>query len=144
MANHSSNSAVSKTISDILKAKPSLLDGMSNDQALKLFVEAMHVACDVEKSRSVVIVIDGLDETRRKSLEDTATIFSGLFKELQRSNAKVFISSRTDNEITKPFFCSLQSNRKNVKHVHLNTSDPIVYGRCFKIHIEENRKTSGG
>ena len=69
---HSSNSAVSKTI-NILKAKPSLLDGMTNDQAVKLFVEVIQVACDV--SRSVMIVIDGLDETSRKSLEDTATVF---------------------------------------------------------------------
>ena len=84
----------------------------------------VHVACDVKKSRPVVIVIDGLDETSRKSLEANATIFAGLFKELHRSNAKVFISSRTDNEITKPFFHSLQSNHEHVRHVHLDTSDP--------------------
>jgi hypothetical protein len=87
-------------------------------------VQVVQVACDVRKSKPVVIVIDGLDETSRKSLEDTATIISGLFKHLQRPNAKVFISSRTDNEITKPFFRSLQSNHKHVKHVHLDTSDP--------------------
>ena len=80
---------------------------MTNDQALKLFMEVIQVAWDVEKSGSVVIVIDGLDETRRKSLEDTATIFSDLFKELHRSTARIFISSRTENEITKPFFSSL-------------------------------------
>ena len=124
MAKHSSNSTVSKTIYEILKTKPSLLDKISNDQALKLFVEVMQVACDVTTNKPVVVVIDGLDETNRESLEDTATIFSRLFKELQRPNAKVFISSRTDNEITKPFFKSLRSNEKHVKHVHLDTSDP--------------------
>jgi len=123
MARHSSNSTVSKTIYDALQVKPSLLDQMSNDQALKLFVQVVQVACDIKKSKPVVIVIDGLDETSRKSLEDTAEILSGLFKKLMRPNAKVFISSRTDNEIRKPFFCSLQANDKHVKHVHLNTSD---------------------
>jgi len=124
MAKHSSGSTVSKAIYDILQARPSLLDGISNDQALEFFVEVVRVACDVKKSKPVVIVIDGLDETKRKSLEDTATIFSGLFRKLQRPNAKIFISSRTDNEITKPFFRSLQCNHSYVKHVHLDTSDP--------------------
>jgi DNA replication protein DnaC len=37
MAKHSSGSTVSKAIYDILQARPSLLDGISNDQALELF-----------------------------------------------------------------------------------------------------------
>jgi len=69
-------------------------------------------------------VIDGLDETSRDSLKDTATILSKLFKELKRPNAKVFISGRTDDEITKPFYRSLQSNNDHVMHLHLDTSDP--------------------
>ena len=76
MAKHSSGSTVSKAIYDILQAKPSLLDEISNDQALELFVQVVQVACDVRKTRPVVIVIDGLDETTRDSLEDTATIIS--------------------------------------------------------------------
>jgi len=124
ISEHSPNKAVEKTIYDILKGKPSLLDGMSLDQARILFVQVVQVACDLDRGKPVVIVIDGLDETSRKSLTDTATILSKLFKELKRPNAKVFISSRTDNEITKPFYRSLQSNRDHVVHLHLNTSDP--------------------
>ena len=146
MADHSSNSIVSKKIHDILKSNPTLLEGLSSEQALELFVRVVQVACNVEKSKPVVIVIDGLDETSRKSLEDTATIFAGLFKELHRSNAKVFISSRTDNEITKPFFHSLQLNHEHVKHVHLDTSDPssmedvsrYLSRRIGKLAEEEN------
>ena len=124
IAEHSPNKAVEKAIYDILKAKPSLLDGMSLDQARILFVQVVQVACDLDRRKPVVIVIDGLDETSRKSLKDTATILSKLFKELKRPNAKVFISSRTDDDITKPFYCSLQTNKDNVVHLHLNTSDP--------------------
>ena len=124
IAEHSRNKVIEKTIYDILKAKPSLLDGMTLDQARVLFVQVVQVACDLDKGRPVVIVIDGLDETSRKSLKDTATIFSKLFKELKRPNAKVFISSRTDNEITKPFYRSLQSNKDHVMHLHLDTTDP--------------------
>jgi hypothetical protein len=60
-------------------------------------VQVMQVACDVKKSKPVFIVIDGLDETSRRGLEDTATIFSGLFKELHRPNAKVFNSSQRNH-----------------------------------------------
>jgi len=124
MAEHTSDQTVTKVIYDILKQKPSLLDQMSEDQALSLFVHVVHIACDLNKSRAVTIIIDGLDETTQTHLEATAKIFAKLFKELKRGNAKVFISSRTDNEITRPFYCSLQANKRHVKHVHLNTSDP--------------------
>ena len=124
IAEHSLNKAVEKAIYDILKAKPSLLDGMTLDQARTLFVQVVQVACDLDQEKPVVIVIDGLDETNRKSLKDTATIFSKLFKEVKRPNAKVFISSRTDDEITKPFYRSLQSHKDHVVHLHLDTSDP--------------------
>ena len=68
-------------------------------------------------------MIDGLDETSQKNLKDTATIFSKLFKELKCPNAKVFISSWTDDKITKPFYWFLQSNQDHVVHLHLDTSD---------------------
>jgi len=125
IAEHSSNKVVEKAIYEILRAKPSLLDGMSLDQARVLFVQVVEVACDLDRRKPVVIVIDGLDETTRKSLKDTATIFSKLFKEMKHPNAKVFISSRTDDEITKPFYRSLHSNKDHVVHLHLNTSDPL-------------------
>jgi len=123
IAEHSPNKVVEKAVYDILKERPSLLDRMSLDQARILFVQVVEVACDLDRRKPVVIVIDGLDETNRKSLKDTATIFSKLFKELKRPNAKVFISSRTDDEITKPFYRSLHSNKDHVVHLHLDTSD---------------------
>ena len=123
-AEHSPTKTVEKAIYDILKANPCLLDGMTLDQARTLFVQVVQVACDLDRGKPVVVVIDGLDETSRKGLKDTATILSKLFKEMKCPNAKIFISSRTDDEITKPFYRSLQSNKDHVMHLHLNTSDP--------------------
>ena len=125
MAEHTtSDQTIKKTIYDIIKRRPSVLDQMTLNQALDLFVETVQAACDLDPSKPVAIVIDGLDETRRDKLQDTAEIFSQLFKVLNHRNAKVFISSRTDDEITKPFYLALQSNERHVMHVHLDTSDP--------------------
>src|SRR5258708_9288681 len=125
MANHTTaDQTITKTIYKIIKRGPSVLDEITLNQALGLFVETVHAACDLDPSKTVAIVIDGLDETRRDKLQDTAEIFSQLFQSLKRRNAKVFISSRTDDEITKPFYRSLRSNERHVKHVHLDTSDP--------------------
>jgi len=129
---HSPNKAVEKAIYDILKAKPSLLDGMSLDQPRILFVQVVQVACDFDRRKPVVIMIDGLDETSRKSLKDTAAILSKLFKELKCTNAKVFISSWADVEITKPFYRSLQSSKD-----HLNMSDPSCMEDVLK-HLSRN------
>jgi ABC-type dipeptide/oligopeptide/nickel transport system ATPase component len=124
MANHlTSDQTIKQTIYEIVKERPSVLDEMTLGQALGLFVKTVQAACDLDQSKPVVIVIDGLDETQRDKLEDTARIFSKLFKELKRRNAKVFISSRTDDEITKPFYQSLRSNERHVRHVHLDTSN---------------------
>ena len=125
MADHpTSDQTIKKTIYAIIKRRPSVLDQMTLDQALGLFVETVQAACDLDPRRTVAIVIDGLDETRRDKLQDTAKIFSKLFKVLKRRNAKVFISSRTDDQITKPFYNALRSDEQHVKHVHLDTSDP--------------------
>jgi len=124
MAEHTTfDQTIKKTIYDIIKRRPSVLDQITLNQALGLFVETIQAACDLDPSMPVVIVIDGLDETRRDKLQDTADVFSQLFKVLNRRNAKVFISSRTDDEITKPFYLALRLNDRYVKHVHLDTSD---------------------
>jgi len=124
MAEHTtSDQTITKIIYDIIKRRPSVLDQITLKQALGLFVETIQAACDLYPSMPVVIVIDGLDETRRDKLQDTADVFSQLFKVLNRRNAKVFISSRTDDEITKPFYRALRSNQRHVKHVHLDTPD---------------------
>jgi len=124
MAEHTtSDQTITKTIYDIVKRRPSVLDQITLSQALGLFVETVQAACDLDPSKPVAIVIDGLDETRRNKLQDTAEIFSQLFKVLNRRNAKVFISSRTDDEITKPFYLALRSTERHVKHFHLDTSN---------------------
>jgi len=125
MADHTtSDQTITKTIYEIIKRRPSVLDQITLDQALGLFVETVQAACDLDPSKIVAIVIDGLDETRRDMLQETAKIFSKLFHTLKRRNAKVFISSRTDDAIAKPFYRILRSDERHVKHVHLNTSDP--------------------
>ena len=121
---HTSEQTITKTIYEIIKRRPSILDQMTLDQALGLFVETVQAACDLDPRKPVTIVIDGLDETRRDKLQDTAKIFSKLFEVLERRNAKVFISCRTDDEITKSFYRALRSDECRVKHVHLNAFDP--------------------
>lgn len=99
----------------------SLLAAVSSKEAASLFVDAIHVASKIDTERPVIIIIDGLDETDRKHLRSTATIFTRLLNDLSDCpNAKIFISSRTEDEITNPFAQSIARN-KHVKHVHLDT-----------------------
>jgi hypothetical protein len=123
MAEHITDPTVTVVIHEILRKKESLLDEISLDQGLEFFVKVVQAACDLDNSKPVAIIFDGLDETSRNRLEDTATIFSGLFTKIGRCNAKIFISSRTDDEITRPFYGSLQTNSEHVKHHHLDTSE---------------------
>ncbi|RDB17108.1 Vegetative incompatibility protein HET-E-1 [Hypsizygus marmoreus] len=109
---------IERDIYDKLKSKPSLMDKMSSDQAASLFIDAIRVASSLDRARPVVIVIDGLDETDRTFLRHTAEIFSQLFPHLPW-NAKVLISSRTEDEIQKPFTRTFDN--KHVKHIHLDT-----------------------
>ena len=122
MAEHIADPTVTVVIHEILRQRESLLDKMSLDQGLEFFVKVVQAACDLDRNKAVTIIFDGLDETSRKHLENTATIFSALFTKLERYNAKVFISSRTDDEITRPFYGSLQTDSQHVKHLHLDTS----------------------
>ncbi|KAG6872215.1 hypothetical protein C0995_011931 [Termitomyces sp. Mi166 len=99
----------------------SLLAVMSSKEAANLFVDSIRVASKIDPDRPILIIIDGLDETDRKYLRSTATIFARLFDDLSDCpNAKVFISSRTEDEITNPFAQSMARNQR-VKHVHLDT-----------------------
>jgi len=83
-----------RVVYDRLSEKRSLMDCISSKQAAKLFVETLGVASRLGPAEPVVVIIDGLDETDRKHLNDTAVIFSCLFKELTcYPNVKVFISS---------------------------------------------------
>jgi hypothetical protein len=114
------DSDVALAIHDVLKNKPTLVDDISRDQASRLFIDAIEVASKLDPERPVVVVIDGLDETSRPRLRFTAGIFSELFAKLGCRNAKVFISSRTEDDIQKPF--SKAFDVKHVKHIHLDTS----------------------
>ncbi|KAG6875288.1 hypothetical protein C0992_004430 [Termitomyces sp. T32_za158] len=94
---------------------------MSSREAASLFVDAIRVASKIDTERPVIIIIDGLDETDRKHLMSTATIFAQLLNNLSDCpNAKIFISSRTEDEITNPFEQCIAQN-KHVKHLHLDT-----------------------
>jgi len=123
MAEHIADPTVTVAIHDILRTKESLLDKLAVEQALEFFVKVVQVACDLDRSKPVAIIFDGLDETSRNHLKATATVFSKLFTKLERYNAKVFISSRTDDEITRPFYGSLRTDSKHVKHLHLDTAE---------------------
>jgi len=122
LADHHSD--VARAVDDRLKQKPSLVDCISSDQAAALFIDAPRVASRLDPDRPVVVIIDALDETDRNHLKETAVIFSHLFEGLSEyPNVKMFMSSRTENHIQKPFTQSM--NKKYVKHVHLVTADSV-------------------
>jgi WD40 repeat protein len=110
---------VAQTIHDALKAQPSLLDDISQRQAGKLFVDSLRVASSVDPSKAVVVIVDGLDETDAARLRFTAEVFSNVLVDLPR-NVKLFVSSRTEDDIQRPFSVAFEANR--VKKVHLDTS----------------------
>ncbi|KZP18437.1 hypothetical protein FIBSPDRAFT_956229 [Athelia psychrophila] len=120
---HSTRPDVAIAIVEALKSRPSLMDGISHTQASQLFVNAFKIACVSDQQQPVVVVIDGLDETDPEKLAETAQIFSQIFSSLSDQtsrNAKVLISSRTDDDIRKPF--AKMMDPRHVKHIHLDTS----------------------
>lgn len=80
--------------------------------------ECSRIVCRSDLDKPVVIVIDGLDETDQSKLADTAKIFSQIFTSKSSRNTKVFISSRTDEDIRRPF--SKMMDPRHVKHMHLD------------------------
>jgi WD40 repeat protein len=114
------DSDVAVAIYGALQNKCALVDDISIEQASKLFVDVIEVASKLNSEKAVVVVIDGLDETNRSRLRLTAGIFAELFAKLRCRNAKVFISSRTEDDIQKPF--SKAFDVRHVKHIHLDTS----------------------
>lgn len=122
---HSGHSDVEIAVVEALRNRPSLMDSISNAQASHLFVNALKIACGSVPDKAVVVVIDGLDETDPSKLAETAHIFSQIFSSLSGGdslNAKVLISSRTDDDIRKPF--AKLMDPRHVKHIHLDTSAP--------------------
>ena len=120
LIDHMPDSDVAVAIHGALQSKRTLVDDISIEQASKLFVDAIEVASKLNSEKAVVVVIDGLDETNRSRLRLTAGIFSDLFAKLRCRNAKVFISSRTEDDIQRPF--SKAFDVRHVKHIHLDTS----------------------
>jgi NACHT domain. len=115
LANHCHS--IAEQLHDVLHAKRSLVDDISDEQAQKLFVEAMAVASSLSPSQPVVVVIDALDESDTTRLCSTAKIFGRLAAHLPH-NAKLFISSRPENDILNAF------QSECVKRVDLSTSAP--------------------
>jgi hypothetical protein len=112
-------SKVARPIHDVLKEKPSLIDNISQIQAGNLFVKSLKVASSTDRSKPVIIIIDALDETDTTRLRTTAGIFSQALINIP-SNMKVFISTRTEDDIRKQFSPTLAAG--SVKHVHLDIS----------------------
>jgi WD40 repeat protein len=118
-----SSRAVDYAVQETLKDQPDLMnEDISIDQAKKLFVNTIRVASNSNPTSAVVIVIDALDETDFKRLEDTVEIFSQVIIDLPR-NAKVFVSSRAEDVIRDIFAPQLTSAR--VRHMHLSANDSI-------------------
>jgi len=118
------HSDVERAVHDRLKQERALVNCISSDQATALFIDALRVASRLDPDRPVVVTIDALDETDRKRLKETAIIFSHLFEGLSKHpNVKVFMSSRTENDIQKPFTQSM--NKEYMKHVHLDTAASV-------------------
>ncbi|KAG6875852.1 hypothetical protein C0993_007103 [Termitomyces sp. T159_Od127] len=113
--------AVAHEIHDRLKADHTLLDGVSSEQAAGLFIDAVRVAAQLNHDRPIVIVIDGLDETDKRHLRSIALIFARLFDALPGSpNVKVFISSRTDDDIQTQF----AGSTNHVRTLYLDNEHP--------------------
>ncbi|KAG6830335.1 hypothetical protein H0H87_008431 [Tephrocybe sp. NHM501043] len=94
------------------------MDSISSKQAAGLFISAIGTASKLHPDQPVAVVIDGLDETDRNQLKDTATIFSYLFDGLPNT----VTPNRTEDDIRHPF--ARHMNHAHVKHVHLDTGSP--------------------
>jgi hypothetical protein len=124
-----SSHAVESAVEATLKNQPDLMnEDISIDQAKKLFVNSIRVASKSNPTSPVVIVIDALDETDFKCLADTVEIFSQVIIDLPR-NAKVFVSSRTEDIIRDIFAPQLTNTR--VRHMHLSAKDSIPEVTAF-------------
>lgn len=112
--------AVALQINEALDALPTLTDGISDLQATKLFVEPIRTLAELYSQKSVVVVLDALDESTTIVGRTVADILSTAVNDLP-SNAKVFVSSRSEAAIQKVF--SRLVNLGHAAHIHLETSD---------------------
>jgi Cdc6-like AAA superfamily ATPase len=113
LADHIPDSDVAIAIHDAIRENPLFVDGISMDQALRLFLNPIEIASKQHPKKPVVVVIDGLDETSGQDLKSMVAIFCMLFAMLRCVNVKVFISSRDD--VFEPFH-----KAENVKHINID------------------------
>ncbi|KAG6904965.1 hypothetical protein DXG01_005924 [Tephrocybe rancida] len=93
---------VEQQLHDSLKGHSFSVD--TPEEAAELFVDVVGKAAKNNPSIPILVIFDGLDETTRDCLEDTAVTFSKLFSKLSDyPNAKILISSRPEDEILKSF-----------------------------------------
>jgi hypothetical protein len=113
LADH--NHDIALHLHDVLSAQRSLVDELCDEQAQKLFVDAIKIASDISPSQPIVVVIDSLDEIDSSGLAKTARIISETVTKLPY-NAKLLISSRTEEFISSSF------TKVPVRRVELDTS----------------------
>ncbi|KAG6914444.1 hypothetical protein DXG01_017236 [Tephrocybe rancida] len=93
---------VEQQLHDSLKGHSFSVD--TPEEAANFFVDVVGKAAKNNPSIPILVIFDGLDETTRDCLEDTAATFSKLFSKLSDyPNAKILISSRPEDEILKSF-----------------------------------------
>jgi len=111
--------SVGKAIQNILKEQPDYMKDEMAVQARELFLRAVRVASESDPGKPIAIVIDALDETDVKRLNDTAEIFSRILVDLP-CNVKVFISSRVENVIRNNF-----APHPRARNIHLSAGNSI-------------------
>ncbi|KAG6827306.1 hypothetical protein H0H92_012378 [Tricholoma furcatifolium] len=115
---------IEELVHDRIQELPSVVDQISWVQASNLFISPIFKASCIDPQKPVLIVIDGLDETDRSRIHETAEIFSNLFETLFHCpNAKILISSRAIDEIHDCFSAGLI--QQHIDHIHLDTAASI-------------------
>ncbi|KAG6867297.1 hypothetical protein C0993_004825, partial [Termitomyces sp. T159_Od127] len=128
--------AIERRLYDTLKGQ--LHSVATPEEAAKLFVDLVGKVASSDPTKPVVILFDGLDETNRDSLEDTARIFSQLFTRFREfPNVKILISSRPEDEILKSF---KSTPDKRFVELLLRTDDPTCL-RDVKTFLTQRLQT---
>ncbi|KAG6914178.1 hypothetical protein DXG01_001922, partial [Tephrocybe rancida] len=113
---------VEQHLHDLIKDHSFSVD--TPEEAAELFVDVVGKAAKNNPSIPILVIFDGLDETTRDHLEDTAATFSKLFsKLLDYPNAKILISSRPEDEILKSFRDTDTTLEQHVLKLAININD---------------------
>ncbi|KAG6860524.1 hypothetical protein C0995_010199 [Termitomyces sp. Mi166 len=124
--------SVEQHLHDALKGRSFSVD--TPQQAAELFAYTIGKAAINNLDTPIVVIFDGLDETHRERLEDTATVFSHLFSRLpDYPNAKILISSRPEDEILRSFRTT--THERHVRELVIDIADSNSR-RDVKIYLE--------